>query len=324
MDLIYTNSSWVDLGVLNAYLFDLSFGADENNFEITLEANAPVLDSGALIYIENTEYGGIVDGIKATTGAGTITYFGRTWHGVLNSFVIEPPKGAGHYIADGEAHDILNGLLFFNFEIHKSLPGGLFSVNPESSGLIINGYQFDRYCKGYEGICKMLSKNGGKLTLAWFDRSVRLTAKPIEDYSEKAVDNELALLSVEKHDKKINHLVCLGKGELTDREVIHLYVDQFGRIGDTKYYTGVDEITEVYEDVNTEDLRNDGIAQLEELRKVDTAEISLSETDDKPYDIGDIVGAVEYTTNVSVTEKVTQKIIRILNGIVSIEYKTGG
>ena len=34
MDLIYTNANGVDLGVLSAYAFDLSFGASENDFEI--------------------------------------------------------------------------------------------------------------------------------------------------------------------------------------------------------------------------------------------------------------------------------------------------
>ena len=44
MDLIYTNANRVDQGVLSAYSFDLSFGEKENDFEMTLGADEPVLE----------------------------------------------------------------------------------------------------------------------------------------------------------------------------------------------------------------------------------------------------------------------------------------
>ena len=122
----------------------------------------------------------------------------------------------------------------------------------------------------------------------------------------------------------MNHLVCLGKGDLAEREVIHLYADQFGRIGDVQYYFGLDEICEPYDNSSSEDLRSDGIAKLKELQNTDTAEISLPQSESMTYDIGDIVGATEYNSRISVAEKVTQKIVKINNGVVSTEYKTGG
>jgi hypothetical protein len=63
---------------------------------------------------------------------------------------------------------------------------------------------------------------------------------------------------------------------------------------------------------------------LKELRNNDKAEISIPETEGMVYDIGDIVGATEYKSGVSVTATVTQKIVKINNGVVSTEYKTGG
>ena len=81
---------------------------------------------------------------------------------------------------------------------------------------------------------------------------------------------------------------------------------------------------EKYENTNSEDLRNDGIKKLTELRNNDKADISLKEANTNAYDIGDIVGASEIRTGVSVAATVTQKIIKIKNGVVNTEYKTGG
>ena len=78
------------------------------------------------------------------------------------------------------------------------------------------------------------------------------------------------------------------------------------------------------ENTNSEDLRSDGINKFTELRNNDKAQISLSETVAIEYDIGDIVGATEYKSGIRVSATVTQKIVKINNGVVSTEYKTSG
>lgn len=318
MDLIYTNALKVDQGVLSTYAFDLSFGASENDFEMTLGVNQPVLENGAIIYIEGTEYGGTIDGLKTGSDSETVTYTGRTWHGVINSKVIQPDEGENYYIVSGDSNTILSTL------IARLGLSDLFAVDEESSGVDIKKYKFHRYCKAYNGIMDMLGDNGAKLKIAWKNRKVVLSAQPVADYTESPVDGDIATLTVEQQRQKVNHLICLGKGNLADREVIHLYVDQFDRIGDTQYYTGLEEYSTTYENANTEDLRSDGIKKLKELRKSDKAEINLSEIDGLAYDIGDIVGATEYKYGISIAEAVTQKIVKINNGVINIEYKTGG
>lgn len=317
MDLIYTNSKRVDLGVLNTYNLDLSFGESENDFELTL-GTSPILENKSIVYVEGTEYGGIIDGKKTNSNSETITYMGRTWHGVLNSKVIEPDVGADYYVVSGDANRILSML------IDRLGLGGLFVASSKLSGITISKYQFERYCYGYDGIKAMLLKFNAKLKTEWVNRSICLYAMPIVDYTDNSVDNDTATLQVEQHETRVNHLICLGKGELAEREVIHLYVDQFDRIGNVKYYTGIDEVTEKYDNSNSEDLRADGIAKLTELRNNDKAEISINENDILSYDIGDKVGSTEIITGVSVAATVTQKIIKINNGTISIEHKTGG
>lgn len=317
MDLIYTNSKRIDQGVLQAYALDLSFGDSENDFELTI-GTSPVLEPNSIVYIEGTEYGGVLDGKKTSTDSKTITYIGRTWHGVLNSKVIEPDAKNDYLVVTGDANEILSML------IQRLKLDEFFCVSSKLSGITISNYQFERYCYGYDGMKAMLLKFGAKLKMEWVDRSIFLYAVPVVDYTDKSVDNDTAALNVEQHQTKINHLICLGKGELAEREVIHLYVDQFDRIGDIQYYTGIDEVVKKYENTNSEDLRSDGIAKFIELRNIDNAEISINENESFSYDIGDTVGTTEIITGVSAVAIVSQKIIKINNGTVNIEYKTGG
>lgn len=318
MDLIYADAKRVDQGVLSAYAFDLSFGAGENDFEVTIGSGEAALEFNSFVYMEGTEYGGRIGGIKASTNGKTITYCGRTWHGIMNSKVIQPDTGEDYLVVSGDANEIIAAL------IARLGLSGLFVAAEELSGVSISRYRFSRYCKGYDGIRSMLAANGAKLKILWQNRSVMLSAEPIVEYTDAPVDGDIATLTVEQHKDKVNHLICLGKGDLAEREVIHLYVDQFGRIGDVQYFTGLDEIADTYENSNSDNLRSDGITKLTELRNRDKAEVALPETEGLSYDIGDIVCASEIKSGITVAEAVTQKIVKIKNGVVSTEYKTGG
>lgn len=77
---------------------------------------------------------------------------------------------------------------------------------------------------------------------------VQVRAVPIVDYSsEYEFSNDQNMnFTMDDNKRGVNHLVCLGKGELKDRLVIHLYVDEKGNVGQTQYYRGIDEIEETY------------------------------------------------------------------------------
>lgn len=321
MDLIYTDAQHVELGVLHAYALDLSFGLDqnENDFELTLGESEPFLEDGAVVYINNTEYGGVVGGMKSNSDDEVRISIGRTAHGVLEGKVIEPDPGADYLIVSGDANEVLAGL------VQRLGLSGLFSAEENSSGIIIGSYQFPRYAKGYEAIRVMLQRNGAKLKLRWIDGRVRLYAEPIVDYTDQPVDADEAALSVERYGAKVNHLICLGKGELKDRQVLHLYVDQDGNIGDVQYYTGVDEVTDVYDYSNVEsleELREGGIEYLTEVRNVDLVSMTVYADSGIDYDIGDIIGGTDNTSGNTAKAAVTQKIVKINNGVVSVDYKT--
>ena len=321
MDLIYTNANGVDQGILVTHSFDLSFGVSENDFEVTVASDADVLESGGMVYIEGTEYGGMVNGIKSSTDGETVTHKGRSWHGIMNTKVIQPNAGEDHLIVSGDANEVL-GMLIARLGL-----SGLFVAVEKLSGINIVNYQFARYCKAYDGIRTMLAANGAKLKIVWENRTVQLSAEPIVDYTDVPVDGDIATLTVERYDKKVNHLICLGRGDLAEREVVHLYVDRSGRIGTTQYYTGLDEVMDVYDNSNAEssdELRKGGIERLTELLDTDKAEMAIPEHQSLSYDIGDIVGASDIHSGIRVSSAVSQKIVKINNGTISIEYKTGG
>lgn len=323
MDLIYTNGQRVEQGVLLAHSLDLSFGVDENenDFELTLGKAEPLLEDGAIIYFDGTEYGGMVGGMKSNTTDETRTSVGRTGHGLLNSKVICPDPGQDYLIVSGDANTVLAGL------IQRLDLSDLFYAEGSGSGVNIKSYQFPRYVKGYDGIRTMLERHGAKLKMRWTNGSVKLYAEPVIDYAAQPVDGDEAALSVERYGLKVNHLICLGQGDLKDRQVLHLYVDQFGRIGETQYFTGLDEVVEIYDYSSVEtldDLRAGGIEYLTEARNVDQVSMTVFEGSGLEYDVGDIIGGTDNTTGNTAKATVTQKIVKISNGAVSIEYKTDG
>ena len=205
MDLIYTDARHIDQGVLTAYSLDLSFGEDanENDFELTLSINDVKLEDDSVIYFEGTEYGGVVGGLKTNSESETRTYIGRTWHGLLNVKVIEPNPGEGHLVVSGDANEVLG------FLIDRLGLSGLFRAETNSSGVNIQNHQFDRYCKGYDGIRKMLKASGAKLHISFEKGMVELSAVPLVDYSEdEQFDEDQIDFLITKHHRPINQKQC--------------------------------------------------------------------------------------------------------------------
>ena len=149
---------------------------------------------------------------------------------------------------------------------------------------------------------------------------------PIVDHSDSLEFSEDSRVrfTTKDHTRGINHLICLGQGELTDRLVVHLYTDVDGNIGRTQDFFGVDERVAVYDYGNAEteaELIKGGTERLESLK--DYKEMTV-EVADVAADIGDIVGGREYTTGFLIRREITQKIIKIERGRIKTQYKVGG
>lgn len=320
MDLIYTDESHEDVGVLHDYTFDLAFGSNENDFELTLDVSNHCCTPNCFVYIEGTEYGGIIDKMKVSTKDDKLIYMGRTWHGILASKVLVPDSGKSHLTVSGDANDVIETL------IKRMGLVDLFESSTDRSKLVVSNYSFDRYTDGYSGICKMLASVGGKLKFAFKNGKVILSAHPLVDYSQdEQFDNDQVEMTIEQMTNVTNHLICLGSGELENRQVIHLYADGAGNISDKQTFTGLQEIISVYDYANAEsldELRKGGIDKLKEYANKSKVQMDFP-SEELIYDVGDIVGAKEITTGAFAREKIGKKIVTISKGLVNVQYKVG-
>lgn len=321
MDLIFTDATGADVGVLIGFTLDLAFGNEENDFELALSIDSKKIESGAFIYIDGTEYGGIIDGLKVDTDQQLVTYVGRTFHGILNSKVIQPPAGAAYLTVSGEANEVIASI------VSDLGLGDLFEVPVEASGITISSYQVDRYIKGYDGINKMLKAHGAKLGLSFVNGKIRLEAKPVVDYSQdEQYTSDHYAFNIQKYNNKVNHLICLGSGGLTARQVVHLYVQEDGSINTAnQFFTGLDEIADIYDYSaveSLEELEKGGRERLQELHNNGKAEMQLFD-DETVLDINDIVGTTEEVTKTKITNSVVKKIVKIQDEALKIEYKVG-
>lgn len=320
MDLIYTDVNRNDVGILSGYTLDLAFGSDENNFELIVDVNNHCCQPNCLVYVENTEYGGIIDKLGVVTKEEKLSYFGRTWHGILASKVIKPNSGEAYLTVSGEANEVIDNV------IRRLGLSNLFTASKTNSGLTIDNYSFDRYINGYSGLTKMVASVSAKLKFAFVNNQVVISAHPIVDYSkDEQFDNDSVEMEIEKTYNGVNHLICLGKGELASRQVIHLYKDENGNVSGVQTFTGLQEIEDVYDYPNAEsreELEKGGIEKLKEHST--DAKVKMDFTSEETiYDVGDIIGAKEVVTGIFTTEKITKKIVTISQGTVNIQYKVG-
>lgn len=341
MDLIYMNQNREDVGVMKDFTLDLAFGADENDFECTTSRQNHCCEGGYFLYIEGTEYGGIIDDIKTDTEANDVIYHGRTWHGFLDSKCIVPLKtgetstsdvtlklvdsdGASYVdkylIVSGEANKVLA------FLVNRLGLGSLFSASAENSGITIKGFQFDRYCMGYSGICKMLKTAGAKLKVHFSEGMAVLEAVKIVDYSkDEQFDSDLISMQIKNYYNPVNHLICLGKGELNERQLIHLYADSDGEISHIQSLTGIREVVEVYDYSSAEsldDLEAGGIKKMQEEWNQNSISTNFN-SDSNSFDIGDIVGGIDHETGIEGKDEIVKKIVTINSRGTTINYKVG-
>ena len=225
--------------------YDFETGDDKaSTFLVTCLTNEwqSIPDDGR-IYIPDTEYGGLYKNTDVVSKYGTVAAGGYTWRGHMHRKVIEPPTGQDYATDTGELNAIIKRRVEAAFPV-------LMTGSSETTDVTIS-YQHKRYCTLYDGIKEMLASVGYRMRIRYDQElaKVIVDAVPRVDYSD-----EIEYSSDMNADYRmtldrmgINHLICLGNGELKDRIVVHLYVDSLGRISTRQYYFGEDEIVGVYD-----------------------------------------------------------------------------
>lgn len=320
MDLILSTASGIEECVLD-YDFDMDIG-DTNDFQINLNYGTwdDRIAIGKKLYIPGTEYGGIIKYVQSATNTGSITLKGFTWRGYLAHRIISPPAGSDYRIVSGELNSVISSLV--------SIPG--FRVETKSTGRTVN-YQFKRYVDAASGLEAMCESVGFRLDLKYVQTDtsgyVLVQALPAGNYGGTIEYSQDALIDFDSVNNQmgVNHLVCLGKGELKDRIVAHLYADSSGNISQTQTITGIDEVVQVYDNsgAELETLIESGTTRLKDLISKQSFTPSITDSATELF-LGDIVSGVDYITGNSVTKAIADKIVKRSMGELSINYKIEG
>lgn len=272
MDLIYADVEKgiiVDRGVLNTYTYDCSFGEKENNFEIRVPMGAHELSEDQVVYVNGTEYGGIIDAIEVDTENQMMIYTGRTWHGILENKILYPQPGYNYFYVNGDANEVLRELL----ERMNIIPGDLneLYVKPENAFMSVAAHN-----AGYDVDARVSSESGNyahgytfiRDLLYQFDLKPKIVNGVIEAVPNIDYSNDDDFLEgtdqfrAKRNYNSINRLHCMGSGNLADRYVIDLYLDENGGllpyarknpVQDSDYYT---DIAALAESTNEEDIAN--------------------------------------------------------------------
>ena len=313
LNLIMISNSMHEYAAITPISFECEVGTGDasNDFELR---GYDVFQGG--VYIPGTEYGGLIECPEDTTGEDLHTYKGWTWRGLLTQAVVSPPSGADYYTASGDLHEIIAGLVSTRFS-------GLFTVPATLTGVTVN-FQADRYCTVHEALTDLCEENGCKLVIEAYKADtvkVELRAEPVATvagtYNE---DNRLSLTFADNR-MGINHLICMGSGELRNRQRVDLYVDQNGNIGTTKYHTGLWEREQYFDYPNAEslaELTKQGKKRLKEVMSKKTLQINRIQ--DVEMDIGDIVTGKHTVSGTSVSAPIDRKSFAYSGGIVRLEY----
>lgn len=320
MDCIMADASGNEIRRLkfNSYDFEVSTDPEANSWQVViLRQEWEEIPEKARVYIPGTEYGGLFRRLETSTSLDTISPGGLTWRGMLYKKIISPESGADYAYASGELNSIIKA------KVEAEFPG-LMVGSSENTGVTVTNYQLKRYCTLADGLKDMLESVGYRLSLAYDQnlKAVVVKAVPIVDYSARIdfssdyrVNYDMGIRS-----DGVNHLICLGQGELSARTVIHLYVDANGNISQTQTFTGVDEVAEVYDyaGAEQEDLINSGTERLKELMNQNVFEIRV---EGEELEIGDIVGGQDYLSGLRMRAPVAGKILRWQNGFDTVEYR---
>lgn len=325
MDLIRARGlAWQ--GVVKVYDLDLAFGdEEENDFTLTVplqfaeDVGGSFIEPGDFVFFAGTEWGGVVDSrsYDNTGDYAVLAYKGRTWHGILSHSVLKPDPGKDYLTVSGSVKSIIASLI--------SRQGLSDVFEAADGGGEVSSYSFDRYTDMYSGLRKMLAGSGLRLEVTKGRGKCALSASPARDLS-RGVDDNFLRFTMGQNTRPVNHLVCLGSGDLKDRLVVDLYADVDGAVSKTQTLFGVDEVAETYDSNNEEDpakLAEDGTDRLlgyhQDAKSID-AEIP-GELDAR---VGDMVTASSVNMPFSVSAEVSSVTVEASNNSdPDVSYKIG-
>ena len=313
MDLIFERTDGlgnVEAGFLTNYEADFDITTDTanytNNFQIKMvlpETPDELLFIenlvSCIVYAEGTEFGGEITGCTTDMGDGTIAYTGRTWRGTQDRYVIEPPAGQDYLILNGNLKTCLEQ----------------FPMNPRmtiaSSGRTVTNHKVHRYVKTFEGVTRLLGTFGLMDSYVFYDGQIEMSMnapRNLTDMIDLSADyGDHINLRITRDGDTPRHLICLGQGELRDREVIHLYAGPPNWTISQTAIPGAYPV-DTYDFSSSENLLADGTKHYQEVignhRQID---VDIFDLDVR---LGDIISARDHLTDEYVEAEISKIVWR--------------
>lgn len=332
MELIHADSLLNEVGFVRDLIsFDAEISADvnadlaDNTWALVIGEDAwsadPIL-VGHYVYVDGTEWGGRVEGIRHSTKSGELTLTGPTWRGMLYRKVIEPDTGdAYRTVTAVDANVMLTELIETGMTV-------LYSVSDAVAGVNVTGAW--RYENLLTGIERVLDEYGLALRIAYSSTIKRaiLSAELVEDLTDTvdlSQDYGADMVTEAGGYGAYNHVIALGSGELAARTVLHLYRLSDGTITSTApaWAGSPDDLAIIYDYPNAEDatkLLQDATKRLQSYAKPDSVAISSADVD---LELGDIVSARDRLTGMVAIATVYGKILKLDERGETIETRVG-
>jgi hypothetical protein len=329
MDLIHADENLAEIGFVKEIVsFDaevsqeLDATIEDNTFALVLSDKvweADPVEIGHYVYVPDTEFGGCVEQIKHSTAQRQVTVSGATWRGALYRKIIVPGVGDDYVtITSEEANDAIDLLA-------GGILGTAYSVSAANSGITIISKAF-RYTNLLLGIEDMLNEEDAALEIT-FSQSTKtaiLSARAVTDYSstvDLSQDYNVDMVTTEGGYDRYNHVIALGAGVLSARDIVHVYRNTDGTIT----YTPPAWADTAADHVMTYDYNNAETSAIlqhnAELILMERAPYNMAELDPQveglATKLGDSVGARDRLTGMSATVTVVGKILTMsaANGI---------
>ena len=317
--LIHADNNRAEVGVITDFIqYDAQIHHNcelaDNTFSLSMSVGAWQAEKimrGDYVYIDNSEFGGIVRSVNKNTNNDTVTIKGALWRALLAMRIITPPSGQAYKVfTDTELNTIIADIIGNDYV-------NLFQVSSDSTGATTS-YQF-RYQTKLSGLSKALLQAGYTLSCV-YDASVqrvKVRARHCADYSEYAdISSDLGIgLSITSgRVDDYNHCIALGTGELTERMVREIWM--LNGVIYTSRPAGLLEadirsMTFDYPNAESEDeLLSSARDALLQYAAMSSAEIDLSELQ-IDLQLDDTILTVDRDLNISATKSVSQRVLTI-------------
>ena len=317
--IVWTDASMEEQGATSTFEMDMGCSDShdgQNDFECKLPMNIR-LEPDSALYVDGTGYGGLVQERESdTTIEGVLGWRGRTWEGVMFDRVLEPPSGSAYRTYSGAIDDGIDDLM-----ANLGLDGLFCAGQCPSESVSVT---YTRYPRGWTALRELLGAAGLRPSLRCVSDGG--TLKVLVDAEEpktlgEEVDGETSDMAMVRVFTAYNHLIALGKGEGTEREIYECYADVDGNVSTVQTITGLAERVYLYDYPNaeSEELEENAIKTLQEMQGQGEVSVALAQGAD--VHIGDFATAYDPRIDESVTAMVTGCVVKVTDGASTVEWR---